>query len=149
LAVLLVAALVAGCGGDKESSSTPKAKTTSSARTSPEKGGQKSKRPAEKKGRLVPNRKRAAIERTVDRFVASVERSDAAGACRLMGRPPGTIEGCAAAAGIDLRAFPSSNELSIAHVNLKGTHASARLSGGQTFTLRRVGGRWLISGLSQ
>jgi hypothetical protein len=149
LALIAAALLAAGCGGDKESSSKPKAKTTASARTSPPKGGRAGAPPAKKRRRLVPNRRRAAIERTVERFVTSVERSDSASACTLLGRPPGTIEGCAAAAGIDLRMLPSSNELSITHVSLEGRRASAGLSGGQTFTLRRAGSRWLISGLSQ
>ena len=149
MTLALVAALVGGCGGGKGSSSKTKStKTTVTGRTSPQTTGQGSKRPA-KKRRLVPNRRRAMIERTVDRFVASVERSDATSVCRLLGRPPGTLEGCAAAAGIDLRMFPNSNELSIARVTIGRRRASARLSGGQTFTLRRAGGRWLISGLQQ
>jgi hypothetical protein len=149
LTLALVVALVGGCGGGKSSSSkTTKTTTTATGRTAPQNAGKGTKRPA-KQRRLVPNRRRAAIERSVQSFVASVERSDSASVCRLLGRPRGTLEGCAASAGIDLRMFPSSNELSIARVTITGRRASARLSGGQTFTLRRAGRRWLISGLQQ
>jgi hypothetical protein len=146
VALLAGALFAGGCGADDETASTPKATTTARTQTSP-KSGPPGPRETAAKGRLVRNPKRAAIERTVEQFVGAVERSDAARVCRLLGRPRGTLEGCVDAAGIDLRMFPSSDELSIARITVKGSRARAGLAGGQTFTLRRVGRRWLITGL--
>ena len=87
------------------------------------------------------------IERTVARFVGAVERSDARGVCELLGRSPGSVEGCARSAGFDLHALPSSDELSITRIRFRGARANAKLAGGQTFGLRRAGRRWLITGL--
>jgi hypothetical protein len=151
--IALVAVLLlvgsAGCGSGKDKSSAAKTTTaTPTTRSTPTATARGKTTPARKR-RLVPNPRKAVIERTVERFVGSVERSDAAAVCRLLGRPRGTLEGCAAAVGIDLRMFPSSEELSISRVSFHGKRASARLAGGQTFTLRRAARRWLISGLRQ
>jgi hypothetical protein len=147
VALLLVAALVGGCGGGNgntnETASGRTATATSTRPTVP-----KTSQTGRTTTALKPNPRRAVIERTVEKFVGSVERSDAAGACRLLGRPRGTLQGCAEAAGIDLHMFPSSDELSIDRIRFSGrSRASATLAGGQTFTLRRVGHRWLITGL--
>ena len=151
LVALLLLAGSAGCGSGNDKSSATKTTTTGTTRSTPTPTTPAHPRttPARKKRRLVPNPRKAVIERTVERFVGSVERSDAAAVCRLLGRPRGTLEGCAAAAGIDLRMFPSSEELSISRTSIRGKRASAQLAGGQTFTLRRARRRWLISGLRQ
>jgi hypothetical protein len=136
---------VTGCGGGHKASSAPPATTTASQHAAPTtpSGG----RTTSSGRRLKRNPKRAAIERTVASFVEGVERSDAAAVCRLLGRPPGSLEGCARSAGVDLHAVPSSDELSVERVRVAGTHASAGLAGGQTVTLRRAGRAWLVTGL--
>jgi hypothetical protein len=144
LAALLLAA-ISGCGGGhaKPSSSGPAPSRTSAIQTNV-----KPAKPKPGRGRrFVPNPRRAAVERTVTHFVQGVERSDSVRVCKLLGRPAGTLEGCARAAGIDLHSVPSSAELSVARISFRGSRATAILSGGQTFALRRAGRRWLISGL--
>jgi hypothetical protein len=149
--ILLLAALafaaMSGCGGDHESSSSSVRRPTStSSPSATEKPLQKTTTSSAGR-RLVRSPTRAAVERTVGRFVEGVELADARLVCRLLGRPTGTLEGCARSAGIDLHAVPSSAELSVARIAFRGSRASAKLSGGQIFALRRAGRRWLISGL--
>ena len=138
----------AGCGGDddKPAASTPTATTTATA-TGPTATRTSGKRTSPEPRRLTPSPKRAAVERTATLFVEGVERSDAGRVCRLLGRPPGTLEGCARAAGVNLLSVPSSDELSVEQVRISGRRASAALGGGRTMTLRRARSAWIVTGL--
>jgi hypothetical protein len=138
---------IAGCGGDGDKTSSKPATTGTATATGPSATRPPGKRTTPTTERLTPNPKRAGVERTIARFVEGLERSDAASVCRLLGRPPGTLERCAEAAGVDLHAVPSSDELSVARISFRGSRASAKLAGGQTLTLRRAGRGWLITGL--
>ncbi|MFN2616299.1 MAG: hypothetical protein ABR581_04150 [Thermoleophilaceae bacterium] len=139
---------LAGCGGgDKEPSASSPTGTGTATGTGPTATKPSGTGTGTATEPLKRNPRRAAIERTVAFFFASVERSDAATACRLLGHPPTSLEGCARAAGIDLTRVPSSDEESVQRVRMAGRRASVRLSSGQTVTLRRARGGWVITGL--
>ena len=109
--------------------------------------------PGETVRRPPPARDFAAIQATVVRLVESAETRDAQGVCRALGQAPaGTgpdaAQGCADRAGIDLAALPSSDELSFERVEASGNRGRATLASGDTVTLRRSGGRWVVTGLT-
>jgi hypothetical protein len=104
--------------------------------------------------RPPPARDFVAIQETVTLLVESAELGDAAGVCRALGRPargsgPEAAQRCADRAGIDLQALPSSDEFSFERIEASGNRGSARLSTGDTVSLRRSGGRWVVTGVSQ
>ena len=87
------------------------------------------------------------VEQTVTTFVESAEQSDSQQACsQVAGGAGKQLEDCAAAAGINLRDLPSSDELQIDAVNVSGNHAKAKLSNGSSFSLKQSDGKWQISG---
>ena len=85
------------------------------------------------------------VEQTVTTFVESAEQSDPQ-ACSQLTVGGGQLENCAAAAGINLRQLPSSDELQIDNVDVTGNRATAKLSSGGSFSLKKSGDRWKISG---
>jgi hypothetical protein len=86
------------------------------------------------------------IEQTVTTFVESAEQSDSQACSQVAGGEGKQLEGCAAAAGIDLRDLPSSDELQIDEVKVSGDHGKAELSNGSVFSLNLFDGKWKITG---
>jgi hypothetical protein len=106
--------------------------------------------PGETVERPPPARDFAEIQTAVTLLVESAEVGDAAGVCRALGQPPAgngpeAAQRCADRAGIDLQALPGSDELSFEEVNASGNRGTARLSRGDTVSLRRRGGRWVVT----
>jgi hypothetical protein len=156
-----VAALVIGfvialavAGGDDD---TPPPETTERARTAETDTVTETetvREPGETVRRPPPARDFAAIQSTIVLLVESAETRNAEGVCRALGQAPvGTSEDvaqeCADRAGVDLSALPSSDELSFEEVGASGNRGRARLGSGDTITLRRAGGRWVVTGISQ
>ena len=109
--------------------------------------------PGETVRRPPPARDFAAIQTVVTLLVESAELGEAAGVCRALGQQPGgsgpeAAQRCADRAGIDLQALPGSDELSFEQVDASGNRGTARLSTGDTVSLRRTGGRWIVIGIS-
>ena len=95
-----------------------------------------------------------AIQTAVTLLVESSELGEAAGVCRALGQAqsgsgPEAAQRCARRAGIDLQALPGSDELSFERIEASGNRGSARLSTGDTVSLRRTGRRWLVTGVSR
>jgi hypothetical protein len=94
-----------------------------------------------------------SVQETVTELVESNERGDGRTLCPLLGEPPAArlqgLERCARAAGVDLALLPVSDELSIERVRAAGSRGSATLVGGVTVSLRRVGARWQVTGISR
>ena len=87
------------------------------------------------------------VQQTVTTFVESYEQGDSQQACsQVEGGAGQQIEDCAAAAGINLRQLPSSDELQIDDVSISGDRATAKLSNGASFSLRQSDGKWKVSG---
>jgi pyruvate/2-oxoglutarate dehydrogenase complex dihydrolipoamide acyltransferase (E2) component len=100
----------------------------------------------------VPQRDLAAIQATVVLLVESAEVRDGEGVCRALGQSPNATsrdaaQDCADRAGIDLAALPGSDELSFDHVDASGSRGRAELANGDVITLRRRGGRWVVTGI--
>jgi len=99
---------------------------------------------------VLTNGPRRDVARAISDLVQAVELGDGEAFCALVGRRPGDAEGiealraCGRQARIDPFTLPTSDELSVREVEVKGPSAVARLGGGQTVTLQRSGGRWRV-----
>jgi hypothetical protein len=142
--VVLVILLAGGDDGDKTAATSPttatETVTTDDTVTTPTDTGT----PAENQ---AAQRDKRQVEQTVTTFVESAEQSDSARACaQVAGGAGKQIEDCAAAAGINLRQLPSSDELEVSSVKVSGDRATAKLSNGSSFSLGRSAGSWQITG---
>ena len=148
--VALVAALALVlllAGGDDDEAGDRAARDTTAIAPPPER-----EEPGE---RTAPSRKEtrregADLARTVTVFVQAREETDARTLCQLLGQPasgtgPAAVDTCARAAGVDLSALPTSDELSVETTLVSGRLASVRLAGGTTVRLRKAGGRWRVT----
>jgi hypothetical protein len=143
LAVGLGLAFALAGGEDDEPPSTTGAPTVTTGKTSP-------RTETERENERDRRRRRTnvrEVERVVSRLVEAVERSDAREACAVLAGAGSTLEECAAAADVDLLALPTSDELSIDRVTVRGRRATATLSGGAVLSLARIGGQWRVTGL--
>ncbi len=83
-------------------------------------------------------------------LIQAVELGDGKAFCTVVGSDPGGAQGvealraCGRKAGIDPFGLPTSDELSVSTVEVKGARATAKLGGGQTVKLERRDGRWRI-----
>ena len=159
VAALLIGFVVAlvVAGGDDDA--PPAERTTQPARTTQtetvtETATAPEATETETAGQEPPRRDLAAIQATVVLLVESAETRDAEGVCRALGQfSAGTstdaAQECADRAGIDLAALPSSDELSFERVEASGSVGLALLANGDTITLRRTGGRWVVTSHSR
>jgi hypothetical protein len=155
---VVVVAVAAGVGvalalsGDDDEPATMAETATTETATATETQPQRDTgdRPRATTRAPAPDRNEREIERTVSALVESVELGDGAAVCAALGRRgsgPEAIGGCARAAGVDLAALPTSDELSVGDVEVVGRRATAELAGGTTVSLRRVGTEWRVSGI--
>jgi hypothetical protein len=152
LAIGFVLALIVAGGEDDEPPRTSPTERPATTETVTE--TETPPRRTETVRRPPPARDFVAIQEAVTLLVESAELGDAAGVCRALGRPargsgPEAAQRCADRAGIDLQALPSSDEFSFERIEASGNRGSARLSTGDTVSLRRSGGRWVVTGVSQ
>lgn len=156
---LAIAALAAGVvlaivlsrddDGDKSAASVPTETTTTETRTTETETTETTMEQTDTAPEPAQTQRRNArqVELAVVTFVEAAEQSDSERACsQVAGGSGRQLEDCAAAAGIDLRRLPSTDELQIDDVKVSGDRAVARLSNGATFTLRQSGGKWKITG---
>jgi hypothetical protein len=147
----VLALIVAGGEDDEPPGTTPTARTaTTETVTETETGPRRT----ETVRRPPAVRDFVAIQEAVTLLVESAELGDAEGACRALGQMPRgsgpeASQRCADRAGIDLQALPGSDELSFEQVDASGNRGSARLSTGDTVSLRRRAGRWVVTGVSR
>ncbi|MDQ3647895.1 MAG: hypothetical protein M3433_04835 [Actinomycetota bacterium] len=93
---------------------------------------------------------RRDVSRAVSDLIQAVELGDGEAFCALVGRRSGDAEGiealraCGRQARIDPFTLPTSDELTVREVEVKGASSVARLGGGETVTLEREGGRWRV-----
>lgn len=150
----VIALAVAGGDDDTPTPETTERPATTETQTVTETETETVREPGETVRRPPPARDFAAIQSTIVLLVESAETRNAQGVCRALGQAPeGTgqdaAQACADRAGIDLEALPSSDELSFEQVDASGNRGRARLGSGDTITLRRAGGRWVVTGISQ
>jgi redox-regulated HSP33 family molecular chaperone len=148
----VLAAIVAGAvlaivlsgddDGDKSSASAPTATETSTTETATERTDTTTTETSQ--GQQQQDEQQ--IEQTITTFVESAEQSDSQACSQVAGGAGRRLEDCAAAAGIDLRTLPSSDEFQIDDVRISGNRAEAKLSNGSSFSLKQSGGSWKISG---
>ena len=163
-AVVVAVALVLVLGGGEEDVSQRPATTVETTeaptRQSPPQrddrsgGGRPDRRSGGSAGEPPPevltSGPRRDVARTVAGLVQAVELGDGEAFCRLLGRRPGRAKGvaalrqCGRQARIDPFSLPTSDELVVREVEVRGASAVARLGGGRTVMLQRSGGRWLI-----
>jgi hypothetical protein len=97
---------------------------------------------------------RAEIEQVVSELVEASERGDAEGLCFLVGQDPGgaiglqALQACARRAGVDLSLIPTSDELTLVDIRIRGDRARAKFASGATVLLMRAADRWRIDGLN-
>jgi hypothetical protein len=124
LAVLIALAVVgAGCGDDESDSPTTQA-TVSSTPTAPDTTPTAPPPPApepEPQPEPTADPERAAIELAVSRFIEGAQND------------PETL------------GLPTTDELSIEAVNVRGDRARVRLAGGARLFLTREGGDWRVT----
>jgi ferric-dicitrate binding protein FerR (iron transport regulator) len=146
--LVALAVVLALAGGTDEEADDPAPRDTATTTERPPARTETGPRtaPAEE-----PGRERAAgIARTVTLLVQAREETDAPALCELVGQEsrgtgPAAVEACARAAGVELAALPTSDELSIESARASGERGVARLAGGATVRLRRVAGRWRVT----
>ena len=142
--MVLAILLTGGDDGDKSAATSPT--TATGPPTTEDTATAKTETGTPAKHQAAQNDKRQ-VEQAVTTFVESAEQSDSARACaQVAGGAGKQVEECAAAAGINLRQLPSSDELEVASVKVSGDAATARLSNGASFSLGRSAGRWQITG---
>ena len=159
VAVALVVAVAAGValalllGGDDEDESPRPATTgaeTAGTTTRPPATETAERTEETTEPRPADRRDERAVVEAVTTLVESAERADGESFCRAVGQPASAgaegVDRCAAAVGIDPFSLPTSDELSISRVDVKGNRASAALPSGAPFSLRRVSGRWIVTG---
>lgn len=106
--------------------------------------------PREPPPEVLTSGPRRDVARAIGELVQAVELGDGEAFCAVVGRRPGDAEGiealraCGRQACIDPFALPTSDELTVREVEVKGRSAVARLGGGETVTLERQGGRWRV-----
>jgi hypothetical protein len=145
---------LAVAGGDDDTPAPETTERPATTETATETETETVREPGETVDRPPPARDFAAIQATIVLLVESAETRNAQGVCRALGQTPAgggqdAAQGCADRAGIDLAALPSSDELSFEQVAATGNRGRARLASGDTVTLRRTGGRWVVTGISQ
>jgi hypothetical protein len=155
LSIVLVL-VIAGCGGDDDKAvredpttvgtTTEKQPTSEAKGTAPEVTEKQRTTSPE----VLTNGPRRDVARALGGLVQAVELGDGPAFCRTLGRDPGGAQGvealraCGRQAGIDPFGLPTSDEFSVTSVKVRGPRATAKLGGGQTVLLRRVGKRWQI-----
>lgn len=106
--------------------------------------------PREPPPEVLTNGPRRDVARAIGDLIQAVELGDGEAFCSVVGRRPGDAEGiealraCGRQARIDPFTLPTSDELTVREVEVKGASAVARLGGGETVTLDREGGRWRV-----
>jgi hypothetical protein len=142
----VVLAIVVGGGDDDEerAATTPPAPETAETATETDRETEPAPAPTD----LEESRRIRAVEEAVTTLVEATEQGDGPRACGVIAGAEGEdLETCAAEAGIDLRTLPTSDEFSIEKVIVEGARARVRLSNGATVSLRRLEGRWKVSGV--
>ena len=106
--------------------------------------------PREAPPEVLTDGPRRDVARAISDLVQAVELGEGEAFCAAVGRRPGDAEGiealraCGRQARIDPFTLPTSDELTVREVEVKGASALARLGGGETVTLERAGGRWRV-----
>jgi hypothetical protein len=143
--------LLAGGDDDEPTSSRPSA--TQPEPTTQERPATTETRPTAKRPR-PSNRDAATVQRVLTRLVQANEQGDGATVCQLLGKPAaGTgidaADRCASSAGVDLALLPTSDELSVSGIHVKGDRATGSPSPGTTVSLRRSGRAWTVTGITR
>ena len=146
-----VVLLVAGGDDDKPTSSRPSATQTEPA--TEERPATTETRPTAKRPR-PSNRDASTIQRVITRLVQANEQGDGATVCQLLGKPAaGTgidaADRCASSAGVDLALLPTSDELSVGGIRVKGDRATGSPAPGTRASLRRSGRAWTVTALTR
>ena len=156
MALVVGAALVVLGGDDEPASERPATETA--GRTTGSETGETAPPPTETRPpgtATAPadtpqaRREAASIERTVVAIVQATEESDGPRVCRLVGQAGGDGPSCASAAGVNLQALPTSDELSLDRASTSGPRATVVLADGRRILLRRAGAGWIVTGVSQ
>lgn len=106
--------------------------------------------PPEPPPEVLTDGPRRDVARAISDLIQAVELGDSKAFCAVVGRRPGDAEGiealrvCGRQARIDPFTLPTSDELTVREVEVKGVSAVARLGGGQTVMLEREGRRWRV-----
>ncbi len=147
---------VAGCGGDDDSAvrEDPKTVGTTTAEQPPPESTNTAPRETTRQKTTPPevltNGPRREVARTIGVLIQAVELGDGKSFCTVVAADPGGAQGvealraCGRKAGIDPFGLPTSDELSVSTVEVRGSRATAKLGGGQTVKLERRAGRWRI-----
>jgi hypothetical protein len=152
IAVAVVVVLLLAGGDDDE----PTVSRPSATQTSPstrERPAATETQPAANRPR-PPRRDAATIQGTVTALVQANEQGDGRTICRLLGQPPAgngldALQSCATGAGVDLSLLPTSDELSVGGIHVKGDRATASPAPGTTLSLRRSGRGWTVTGIGR
>jgi hypothetical protein len=150
----VLALLVAGGDDDDQAQGPETGERTATTETTAGPGTETATAPqaVEPVEPAVPQRDLAGIQATVVLLVESAEVRDGRGVCRALGEAPigssrDVAQDCADRAGIDLSALPGSDELSFEEVDAAGDRGRVELASGDVITLRRRGGRWVVTGI--
>jgi len=158
-AVLAVALVLLVAGGDEDVTQGPATTVErrpaapgpqQERRSSPPGEQEEEARPRQAPPEVLTSGPRRDVARAISDLVQAVELGDGEAFCNVVGRSAGQAEGlealraCGRQAGIDPFSLPTSDELSVQEVRVRGAGAVARLGGGQRVTLRRAGGRWRV-----